>query len=630
MKRAFSGLIAGAVLLPMVGAANKASMLEGLSPEWRKLDGQMVRALSAAPDAKSMKSGFLKAAPHSMRDGRVQVLVGMSGDKKTARAALEPLVDSIVSEIDSPEHLCFAVQISDRDQLDAILALSSVKGVAAEPKAVRRSQGSVANQADVTMGAANLRTLTGRTGAGIRIGVISDTLNATLGGTRTNNIVTGMTNQLSGDLPDQILSIDQGPQDGSGIDEGAAMAELIHDLAPGADISFASAFTSYNAFASNIRSLAGAAGGNCEIVVDDIIYLAEPVYQDGPIAIAARDVANNGVLYFSSAGNNGSDAHERPYRDFNAATDDEEFPPTGVDFHDFGLAKGRASQRFIQFNVPPNGRVQVVLQWLEPFGGTLGAGPGAQSDYDIYLLSSNTFPLTEAQILDAGAGPQGTPGALEGEPVEFTSWTNEGASTRTVYVAVDHFAGREAQSLFVILFAGVPTSYSVFGDRSLYGHAAADGAMAVGAIFYLEADNNGAFEGSAGVIDVESFSSLGGNLPFYFDAAGAALSSPLTRFKPDMTAVDGTNTTFFADDTPSDADAFPNFFGTSAAAPHAAAVAALLLEGRENRRAAIIPAMLDSARDIESAGRDALSGSGLVRAVEANELLEVPTGWLTQ
>ena len=47
-----------------------------------------------------------------------------------------------------------------------------------------------------------------------------------------------------------------------------------------------------------------------------------------------------------------------------------------------------------------------------------------------------------------------------------------------------------------------------------------------------------------------------------------------------MAAMDGANTTFFVpgDDVGQDQDTFPNFFGTSAAAPHAAAIAALVLE----------------------------------------------------
>jgi hypothetical protein len=50
------------------------------------------------------------------------------------------------------------------------------------------------------------------------------------------------------------------------------------------------------------------------------------------------------------------------------------------------------------------------------------------------------------------------------------------------------------------------------------------------------------------------------------------------REKPDLAAMDGANTTFFTSDTANDDDTFPNFFGTSAAAPHAAAIAALVLD----------------------------------------------------
>lgn len=52
------------------------------------------------------------------------------------------------------------------------------------------------------------------------------------------------------------------------------------------------------------------------------------------------------------------------------------------------------------------------------------------------------------------------------------------------------------------------------------------------------------------------------------------------RLKPDIAAMDGGNTTFFVSDTGRDLDTFPNFFGTSCAAPNAAAIAALVLQAK--------------------------------------------------
>ena len=70
------------------------------------------------------------------------------------------------------------------------------------------------------------------------------------------------------------------------------------------------------------------------------------------------------------------------------------------------------------------------------------------------------------------------------------------------------------------------------------------------------------------------FSSAGG-VPTLFDTAGNRLPVPQFRQQPALVAPDGVNTTFLG---PIDVegDGFPNFFGTSAAVPHAAGVAALL------------------------------------------------------
>src|SRR5665811_111543 len=53
-------------------------------------------------------------------------------------------------------------------------------------------------------------------------------------------------------------------------------------------------------FADNIRNLRT---WGADIIVDDVFYYEEPLFQDGPVAVAISDVVDLGAMYFTSAGN---------------------------------------------------------------------------------------------------------------------------------------------------------------------------------------------------------------------------------------------------------------------------------------------------------------------------------------
>jgi hypothetical protein len=127
-------------------------------------------------------------------------------------------------------------------------------------------------------------------------------------------------------------------------------------------------------------------------------------------------------------------------------------------------------------------------------------------------------------------------------------------------------ASRAADRIRYVGFGGVlPQEYFSYTDPVTYGHNSAAGAIGVAAYaFYAP-------------FVPEAFTSPGPST-IYFDKNDKRLRHPEVRQKPDLAAMDGANTTFFIDDSLVDDDTFPNFFGTSAAAPHAAAIGALVLE----------------------------------------------------
>jgi subtilisin family serine protease len=331
-----------------------------------------------------------------------------------------------------------------------------------------------------------------------------------------------------------------------------------------------------------------------------------------------------GIPYFSSAGNFAADAHERSYVDANAPADDMSFPlPTGIDFHDFGVASGMAADRHFTVTLPSGGQIVAELHWDEPYGGVLGAGPGSAADLDLYLVNSLVLPLNPGNIVKSSTNPQGTIASPAGDAVEEIVET---VAPGVYHLCIEHYAGRDDTAPIPLTIhllvrvnglGAVITDAAYLGDRTVYGHAAAENVQAIAAMDCRE-EPLGNFTAPPVQLDVESFSSLGGALPFWFPDTGTPRNvAAQTRNKPELTGIDGTDNTFFGTDV--EPNGWPNFFGTSAAAPHVAAIAALMLDQADNNAqsptpAAIYSIMQSTARDAEAVGWDSLSGFGLVDA----------------
>src|SRR5207302_10208915 len=127
---------------------------------------------------------------------------------------------------------------------------------------------------------------------GVLVGALSDTVSQVQGGIADS--------QRTGDLPPQgVLVLKDGAKSGA-TDEGRAMLEIVHDVAPGAGLAFYSAEGSPQDFAAGIHALAGA---GAKVIVDDATYPDAPFFNDGVVAQAVNGVAAQGVFYASAAGN---------------------------------------------------------------------------------------------------------------------------------------------------------------------------------------------------------------------------------------------------------------------------------------------------------------------------------------
>lgn len=419
-------------------------------------------------------------------------------------------------------------------------------------------------------------------GRGVRVGVMSDSYNCSEGALVAGEpFTTAPQDKASHDLPRDILVLkDLSPTPSTDCsDEGRGMMQLIHDVAPASSLAFYTAFESPEDFAAGIEALAKAGS---KVIVDDVIYFAEPMFLDGLIAQAADRVKARGVAYFSSAGNQARQSYESAFR--RSGTEGA----GGGPLHDFNSGKGVDALQGI--TAGPSSTTLLSFQWDQPWFSV--NGKGSASDVDIYFVDDEGNPLTLCDD-DPNALVCQFPGVDRNEgadAVELPALINDSEEDVHANIAIELFSGpapRRMKYVWFDLDAGVVTiEEHDTQSGTLYGHANAAGAEAIGAAPWYNTAAFGQNKPECAPACLELFSSAGG-VPILFDRNGRRFPFPLVRIKPGVTGPDGGNTTFFVADLAapipgtSEPDGFPNFFGTSASAPHVAAIAALMLDQRK-------------------------------------------------
>jgi len=544
-------------------------------------------------------------------NGRIIIDIVSLGDPNTLLPGLQAL--------GLQNSAVFGSVISGSLPIGAISQVETLSGVVfVQPTIAPLSNaGFVDNQADVVLNSNSVRQPFpfgfGVDGTGITIGVISDSF---------NNLGRANLDFATGDLPTGKVGVLQ-DLPGGGSDEGRAMMQLIHDIAPGATLLFNTAFGGEAVFANAILNLANA---GADIIVDDVSYPAEPMFQNGLIAQAVNQVVRGGVSYFTSAANNGRNAYEslglNPGLLYGAVV------------HDFN--SGPLFDPYQSITVPVGATITIVLQWDQPFRSLNPLGSGSQNDLNIYLTDrSGQFLPNSSQYI---AGKENNLGR---DPVEILQFSNDGSRGTEFNVVIQARSGFLPGYMKYVIFKGPNPAINEYNSQNpftgspsgtVYGHANSPFAEAVGASPFYDP------------LQLENFSS-GGSTPLFFDDFGNPFFGDpglprtgvtfdsfgnrlvVTTGQPRIVAPNNTNTTFFGQDIPQDLDLFPNFSGTSAAAPHAAAVAALMMQANPNligNPATVYGILESTAIDMDDPatpffdfGPDFASGFGLINAFSA-------------
>ncbi len=495
-------------------------------------------------------STLVNSAAQADIENNIHVYIHVNTSTSDVRSILESkgtIIEIFNQDLDIIQAWIPAEEIYEIAQISFVERITT-------PTYAKYNAGSVTSEGYASLKSDKLLSL-GFDGAGIKVGTISD------------GVENRVTSIASGDLPSAITIFGEG----SG-DEGTAMLEIIHDMAPKAELGFCGAATNLEMIEC-LSILATDFGAN--IVVDDLLFPEEPYYEDGPVAQAVENILSN-RLYISSAGNYANMHYTGSFLGTNIFGFNHEGRP--IYEHNFGLASGGVEDPTLGVMFPSGVPITIVLQWNDPFGES-------GNDYDLHLLDSDDKILFSSKKTQNG----------DDDPIEtlnITVTTPDGSPSLENF-AVTKWSGIDKE-IKIYVFGGDIDEYPVSGG-SIFGHPSVPGVIATAAVDPVS-------------LAIEDFSSQGPVKIFY--------PSPETRQKPDISAVDRVSV------TGAGGLSVP-FIGTSAAAPHVAGIAAQLI-GMNTTSGEVAQAIRENAVDFGKKGFDTVFGHGLVDAFAAAQSLNQP------
>jgi hypothetical protein len=502
-------------------------------------------------------------------------------------------------------------------RLTAVAQLSAVDQIRL-PTYARPRTGKAVTEGDAILHTDAVRAQFGLDGTGVRVGVVSDGIKGVFAtgcttgcagvdggpiasgdlpsatGTRTS---TGVLKESAGGIVGRSFSANGDLEGlppaspacafaGAGA-EGTALLEIVHDLAPGAKLSFANSDTDL-AFNQAVNFLAA----SNDVVLDDIGFFGEPYDGTSGVSLNTAAALNNPTwpirAYVTAVGNDADEHYIGGYVD--SGVDGTSIAGIATPGHlhlfqrtaDTTDVLGLGAQPFNVIALPQNGEAAIFLTWDDPFGGS-------GNNYDLYLVQQSTGRVV-ASSTDAQSGRQ--------DPSEVIDYVNSGPADRFLIVVQNVRDAAQPRNLNLFSFqpecaAAGPAllapprherhNYNT-ASRSISAQGDAGGSpvsvIAVGAICSASASAAGGFPPAA---PDESCLDASSRTAEFFSSRGPTLDG---RLKPDIAAIDGVTIT--------GAGSFPApFFGTSAAAPHVGGIAALLLQSAPcllNRAASAVPA----------------------------------------